>query len=139
MLDHASQRIREAVRLTAAALVDAEKRERGMRAEIRVLREQICLAEKRGWVLPAPSVPLTRRECDVLRLVACGYSNPQIARQLAIARPTVVRHTNAIFTKLGVIDRTNAALYAWRHGVIGLDEAWEAMIALQWGGRPDGS
>ena len=55
---------------------------------------------------------LTPREREVLRLVACGLSNRQIARTLGIAEKTVKNHLYAIFAKLGVSDRTQAALFA---------------------------
>ena len=63
-----------------------------------------------------PSMPqLSKREVDVLRLVAEGFSNKLIARQLGIAEKTVKAHMTAIFNSLGVTDRTQAALWASRH------------------------
>jgi DNA-binding NarL/FixJ family response regulator len=57
---------------------------------------------------------LTPRELDVLRLLARGLPNKLIARELGIAERTVKTHVSSILAKLGVTDRTQAALYAVR-------------------------
>jgi len=62
--------------------------------------------------------PLTPREGEVLRLVARGLSNRLIARELALSEKTVKTHVSAILGKLGVADRTQAALYAVRAGMV---------------------
>jgi DNA-binding NarL/FixJ family response regulator len=62
--------------------------------------------------------PLTPRESEVLRLIARGLSNRLIARELALSEKTVKAHLSAIFSKLGVSDRTQAALYAVRSGLV---------------------
>lgn len=64
------------------------------------------------------SSDLSSRELEVLRLLAAGKSNPEIANELVISRNTVYRHVSHIFTKLGVENRTEAAIYAERHGLI---------------------
>ena len=61
---------------------------------------------------------LTARELDVLRLVAEGYSNARIARTLCVAEQTVKFHLSNIYRKLGVSNRTEAARWAARHGVL---------------------
>ncbi|MDQ2786465.1 MAG: response regulator transcription factor [Chloroflexota bacterium] len=61
---------------------------------------------------------LTERECDVLRLLIQGKSNKEIAHALFIGDRTVKSHLSAIFQKLDVTDRTQAALYAVRHGLV---------------------
>jgi two-component system, NarL family, response regulator LiaR len=63
-----------------------------------------------------PLEPLTEREMEVLRLVAQGQSNDEIAERLAISRSTVGVHIGRILEKLGVSNRTQAALYALRRG-----------------------
>lgn len=61
---------------------------------------------------------LTEREVEVLRLVAHGESNRSIARKLFISEKTVKNHLTNIFQKIGVSDRTQAALYAIKHKLI---------------------
>jgi DNA-binding CsgD family transcriptional regulator len=63
-------------------------------------------------------VRLSRREADVLRLVTEGYTNVQIAEVLDISAHTVKTHVNSLFNKLGVNDRTQAAVLAARNGLI---------------------
>lgn len=65
---------------------------------------------------------LTEREGDVLRLLIQGKSNKEIAHALFIGDRTVKSHLSAIFQKLDVTDRTQAALYAVRHGLVASDE-----------------
>ncbi len=60
---------------------------------------------------------LTDRELEVLRLVAAGNSNRQIARSLVISEHTVARHVQNIFTKLGVNSRTAAGAFAYEHNL----------------------
>jgi DNA-binding NarL/FixJ family response regulator len=61
---------------------------------------------------------LTEREVEVLKLVAEGRSNPDIARALVLSQKTVERHLSNIFTKLDVPSRTAAAAYAHDHGLM---------------------
>lgn len=61
---------------------------------------------------------LTERELEVLRLVGQGASNRDIAASLFISEKTAKNHLTHIFEKLGVTDRTQAALYAVRHGLV---------------------
>jgi DNA-binding NarL/FixJ family response regulator len=66
----------------------------------------------------ADAAHLTSRERDVLVEVAHGRSNREIARELGLAEKTVKTHMSAILTKLGVQDRTQAALFAVRSGLV---------------------
>ena len=61
---------------------------------------------------------LTRREREVLELIAAGRSNKRIAFELGIAEKTVKTHVGHVFAKLGVTDRTQAALIAVRSGLV---------------------
>jgi len=76
----------------------------------------------------APESPeaLTERETEVLRLVAQGQSNKQIARSLHIAEKTVKTHVSNILSKLGVQSRTQATLYAVRIGLVSATAAGQA-------------
>jgi len=58
---------------------------------------------------------LTKREADILRLIAEGHSNKEIAQALSLTEGTVKGYVSAMFDKLGVADRTQAALYAVKH------------------------
>jgi NarL family two-component system response regulator LiaR len=71
-------------------------------------------------VPPTPS-PLTKRELEVLRLVARGYSNQEIAESLVIEEVTVRTHVSHILSKLHLANRVQAALYALREGITSLD------------------
>jgi DNA-binding NarL/FixJ family response regulator len=68
-----------------------------------------------GAALP---VPLTAREREVLALIAQGRSNREIARALGVMEKTVKTHVSSVLMKLGVQDRTQAALYAVRHRLV---------------------
>jgi DNA-binding CsgD family transcriptional regulator len=61
---------------------------------------------------------LSPREVEVLRLVAAGRTNPEIAAQLVLSEKTVARHLSNIFTKLGVGSRTSAAAFAYKHHLV---------------------
>ena len=64
---------------------------------------------------------LTAREEEVLLLLAHGHSNKQIGAALSISEKTVKNHVTSIFRKIGVGDRTEAALYAIRKGLVELN------------------
>ncbi len=73
-----------------------------------------------GALLGPESLPggLTAREVEVLRLVATGRSNAQVAAELVLSEKTVARHLSNIFTKLEVGSRTAAAAYAYEHDLV---------------------
>ncbi|HEY7628800.1 MAG TPA: helix-turn-helix transcriptional regulator, partial [Ilumatobacteraceae bacterium] len=61
---------------------------------------------------------LTERECEVIRLVATGKTNREIAAALVISEHTVARHLQNIFTKLGITSRAAATAYAYDQNLI---------------------
>jgi DNA-binding NarL/FixJ family response regulator len=67
------------------------------------------------------SPPLTERELQIIKALAQGKSNKEVARTLGISERTVRNHASNIYTKLHVFDRTQAVLYAVREGLIDLD------------------
>jgi NarL family two-component system response regulator LiaR len=75
----------------------------------------------------APDSPeaLTDRETEVLRFLARGKANKQIASSLYVSEKTVKAHVSSILMKLGVQSRTQAALYAVRTGLVSIDELGE--------------
>jgi DNA-binding NarL/FixJ family response regulator len=70
-----------------------------------------------GDLATRPEAELTRREREVLELIAAGRSNKRIALELGIAEKTVKTHVGHLLAKLGVADRTQAALLAVRRGL----------------------
>jgi len=68
---------------------------------------------------------LTAREREIVRLIALGFHNDEIARRLSIEEVTVKTHINNVFHKLEVRDRVGLTLYALRLGLIGVDEKAE--------------
>jgi DNA-binding NarL/FixJ family response regulator len=73
---------------------------------------------RRDFDALSPPDPLTRREIEILRLMAGGYSNREIADALGTAEGTVKNHASSILSKLGVRDRTRAVLKALELGYI---------------------
>ncbi|MFI5065732.1 MAG: LuxR C-terminal-related transcriptional regulator [Streptosporangiales bacterium] len=65
---------------------------------------------------PGGNEELTPREAEVLRLIAAGQSNREIARALFVSEATVKTHVNRIFAKTGARDRVQAIRYAYTHG-----------------------
>lgn len=67
---------------------------------------------------PAPAVPLTTRERDVLQAIGHGHTNTEIAENLVISEVTVKSHIGRIFAKLDLRDRAAAIVYAYDHGIV---------------------
>ena len=67
-------------------------------------------------------VQLSDRETDVLQLMARGLTNADIARELYLSEGTVRNYTSALFTKLGVNDRTQAVIAALRYGLVNIHD-----------------
>ena len=84
------------------------------RVAARVIQE---VREAKKSVPPA-FADLTERELDVLRLVAEGHSNAEIAGKLVLSEKTVKGHVSNILSKLHMADRTQAAVYAWQQGLM---------------------
>jgi NarL family two-component system response regulator LiaR len=66
---------------------------------------------------------LTERELDVLKLIASGLTNSQIAENLVISENTVKGHVSNILSKLHMADRTQVAVYAWQSGIVKRDQS----------------
>jgi HD-GYP domain-containing protein (c-di-GMP phosphodiesterase class II) len=109
------------------AAFEASDAERVMRGEVRAGRldgdtVQAVLRAAGHRVRRRAGLPsgLTAREAEVLVRLGQGRSNPEIAAELHLSRKTVSSHVEHIYAKLGVKTRTEAALFAMRHGLIGM-------------------
>jgi two-component system, NarL family, response regulator LiaR len=83
----------------------------------RKLMEQVAHQKEHGREAPAPVEDLTERERDVIRLVAQGRSNSEIAEALVISDKTVKTHISNILSKLNLQDRTQLAIYAIKNSL----------------------
>ncbi|MFF2810646.1 response regulator [Streptomyces sp. NPDC058000] len=101
------------------AIDDVLSGEAGLSPKIqRRLLERIAEpARSRPQPPDEPPDGLTAREVEVLRLVAEGQTNPEIARTLHVSTATVKTHINNLFAKAGLRDRAQAIHYAYRHGL----------------------
>jgi two-component system, NarL family, response regulator LiaR len=93
-------------------------------ALLRVARGEMVLDARATEALRAGRLPktyalLSAREQDVLKLIAQGYSNKEIADTLVIAEKTVKTHVGSILSKLELHGRTQVAVWVWRHGLAG--------------------
>ena len=92
------------------AVLDPEVQQRLLSAAAR------APAARGRWAADPADTDLTPRESEVLRLIAAGKSNREIARALFVSEATVKTHVNRIFAKTGSRDRTQAMRYAYTHG-----------------------
>jgi DNA-binding NarL/FixJ family response regulator len=82
---------------------------------VQLLQEKIAL---RAGSAPVYPDGLSQREVEVLRLMALGKSNRDISEELVISLRTVAHHVTSILNKTGASNRTEAAAYAARHGLV---------------------
>lgn len=108
--DETPERLIEAVRGAARGEIGWLSRRAAAKL---VQREQASS----GPAVP-PSLPLTKREREVLRLLAHGLHNNQIAATLGISVETIRTHVTNIFGKLGLHDRAEVVAWAWEHGLV---------------------
>jgi DNA-binding NarL/FixJ family response regulator len=111
--DVTAERLFDAVRVVAAGdalLAPAVTR--------RLISEFARLRPRQDAAPPAALDSLTARETQVLRLVAEGLSNPEIAGRLAVTEETVKTHVSRVLTKLGLRDRTQAVVAAYESGLV---------------------
>jgi len=78
----------------------------------------VCVLDREGCALPQPWEALTKRERQVLRLVADGHTSPEVAAQLGISEATVRSHVEHMRNKLGVATRAGLVARAFRLGVM---------------------
>jgi DNA-binding NarL/FixJ family response regulator len=114
-------RCRTGIGLALRALEDEESATDELAAALALFRDIGARPDAEHVARLVANVPpggLTPREVEVLRLVASGLSNPEIAARLVLSEKTVGRHLSNIFTKLDVTSRTAAAAFAFEHRLV---------------------
>jgi DNA-binding NarL/FixJ family response regulator len=107
-----------AVRLARAGIAQFGAQATGRLASALARHPLPAPADVTGTIPCQPGQPVTAREVDVLRLVARGATNREIAAQLFLSEGTVKNHISRILARLGLRDRTHAAIYARDHGLL---------------------
>lgn len=109
--------------VSTAMLADAvRKAARGEVVMTSQVAKRVMQELRQGGRTPTPlDSDLSEREIEVLRLIAEGRSNTEISERLVISEHTVKRHVSNILSKLHLADRTQAAVYAWREGMVDKD------------------
>jgi DNA-binding NarL/FixJ family response regulator len=118
---HQAARVRLLIGVACRALGDGASAELEFDAARNVLEELGAAPdlERVARLVGSPRPGgLSRRECEVLTLVAAGKTNRAIATELFISEKTVARHVSNIFTKLGLSSRTEATAYAYKRGLV---------------------
>jgi HD-GYP domain-containing protein (c-di-GMP phosphodiesterase class II) len=105
-------------RTTASAAAELRNDVRGGRLESAPVEAVLVAAGHRTVRRREGPAGLTAREVEVLRLVACGVSNKEIATRLVISPKTAGNHIEHIYTKIGTSNRAAASLFAMRHGLL---------------------
>jgi DNA-binding NarL/FixJ family response regulator len=111
--DATAERLFDAVRVVAAGealLAPAVTR--------RLISEFTRIRPSAAAAAPAALAALTPRETEVLRLIAAGLSNPEIAGRLVVTEETVKTHVSRVLGKLGLRDRTQAVVAAYESGLV---------------------
>jgi two-component system, NarL family, response regulator LiaR len=90
------------------------------RGEVR-LHPEVAKRFVRQIKTPDMREALTPRETDMLRLIGRGYTNKAICAEFGVSMHTVKTHVTLLFDKIGVVSRTQAALFAVKHGLVGLE------------------
>lgn len=119
-MPYESARARVLIGRACRALGDSDTADMHLEAAAVVFQRLGAAADLDELERAAPAIPdpvgrLTKREREVLVLVATGKSNRQIAADLAISEHTVARHLSNIFNKIGVSSRTAAGAFAFEH------------------------
>lgn len=104
-----------------------------LRQRVDQLRAKVAYLDALLSERPDGKTPyLSRREFWILVMVAQGYSNQKIAARLCISERTARSHVSSILDKLELKNRTQAALHAWRNGIVPIGEAWETVMTMEW-------
>jgi DNA-binding NarL/FixJ family response regulator len=112
------QHVEEALAAGASAYVTKTAEREDLAAAVRQAFEHTIYLRRTRSISVAEKSVLTRRELEILQLVAEGLSNGKIARQLWVTEQTVKFHLSNIYRKLGVANRTEASRWAHREGLL---------------------